>query len=165
YEFLRKVGNWSLNQPPDQSYTDQNRGRSQTFLYENTLNFKKEFGKHDITILVGQTFQKDTYDQIYGTKRNLPINSATGQYYTVLNQGDSPVVGGFINEAALTSYLGRLEYNYDNRYLLNAVIRRDGSSRFSDGNKWGNFPSVSAGWRISNEPFFKSEFIKDLKLR
>lgn len=165
YEFLRKVGNWSLNQPPDQSYTDQNRGRSQTFLYENTLNFKKEFGKHDITILVGQTFQKDTYDQIYGTKRNLPINSATGQYYTVLNQGDSPVVGGFINEAALASYLGRLEYNYDNRYLLNAVIRRDGSSRFSDGNKWGNFPSVSAGWRISNEPFFKSEFIKDLKLR
>jgi len=165
YKFLRKVGNWSLNQPPDQSYTDQNRGRSQTFLYENTLNFKKEFGKHEITILVGQTFQKDTYDQIYGTKRNLPINSATGQYYTVLNQGDSPVVGGFINEAALTSYLGRLEYNYDNRYLLNAVIRRDGSSRFSDGNKWGNFPSVSAGWRISNESFFKSEFIKDLKLR
>ncbi|MDW8851898.1 TonB-dependent receptor [Flavobacterium sp. MMLR14_040] len=165
YKFLRKVGNWSLNQPPDQSYTDQNRGRSQTFLYENTLNFKKEFGKHDITILVGQTFQKDTYDQIYGTKRNLPINSATGQYYTVLNQGDSPVVGGFINEAALTSYLGRLEYNYDNRYLLNAVIRRDGSSRFSDGNKWGNFPSVSAGWRISNESFFKSAFIKDLKLR
>lgn len=165
YSFLRKIGNWSLNQPPDQSYTDQNRGRSQTFLYENTLTFKKEFGKHDVTILAGQTFQKDTYDQIYGTKRNLPVNSATGQYYTVLNQGDSPVVGGYINEAALTSYLGRLEYNYDNRYLFNAVIRRDGSSRFSDGNKWGNFPSVSAGWRISNEPFFKSEFIKDLKLR
>ena len=165
YSFLRKIGNWSLNQPPDQSYTDQNKGRSQTMLYENTLNFKKQFGKHDVTILVGQTFQKDTYDQIYGTKRNLPINSATGQYYTVLNQGDSPVVGGFINEAALTSYLGRVEYNYDNRYLFNAVIRRDGSSRFSEGNKWGNFPSVSAGWRISNEPFFKSEFIKDLKLR
>ncbi|TCN60026.1 TonB-dependent receptor [Flavobacterium circumlabens] len=165
YKFLRKVGNWSLNQPPDQSYTDQNKGRSETKLFENTLTFKKEFGKHDLTILVGQTFQKDIYNQIYGTKRNLPINSATGQYYDVLNQGDSPVVGGYINEAALASYLGRLEYNYDNRYLFNAVIRRDGSSKFSKGNQWGNFPSLSAGWRISNESFFKSEFIKDLKLR
>ncbi|TRX28903.1 TonB-dependent receptor [Flavobacterium franklandianum] len=165
YKFLRKKGNWTLNQPFDQSFTDQNKARSETMLYENTLTFKKEFGKHDFTVLVGQTFQKDNYNQIYGTKRNLPMNSGTGEYYDVLNQGDSPVVGGFINEAALTSYLGRLEYNYDNRYLLNAVIRRDGSSKFSDDNKWGNFPSVSAGWRISNESFFKSEFIKDLKLR
>ncbi|WET03129.1 TonB-dependent receptor [Flavobacterium sp. YJ01] len=165
YKFLRKVGNWTLNQPIDPSFTDQNKGRSETTLFENTLTFKKEFGKHDVTVLVGQTFQKDRYDQIYGQKRNLPINSGTGQYYDVLNQGNSPVVGGFINEAALASYLGRIEYNYDNRYLLNAVLRRDGSSRFSDANKWGNFPSVSAGWRVSNEPFFKSEFIKDLKLR
>ncbi|MRX68523.1 TonB-linked outer membrane protein, SusC/RagA family [Flavobacterium resistens] len=165
YKFLRKVGNWSLNQPIDQSYTDQNKGRSETMLFENTLTFKKAFGKHDFTLLVGQTYQKDNYNQIYGTKRNLPMNSGTGQYYEVLNQGDSPVVGGFINEAALASYLGRLEYNYDNRYLFNAVLRRDGSSRFSDANKWGNFPSLSAGWRVSNESFFKSEFIKDLKLR
>jgi len=165
YKYLRKIGNWTLNQPLDNSIVDQNKGRSETLLYENTLTFKKEFGKHDLTVLVGQTFQKDKYNQIYGTKRNVPINSGTGQYYEVLNQGDSPVVGGFINEAALASYLGRIEYNYDNRYLLNAVIRRDGSSRFSDENKWGNFPSVSAGWRVSNEAFFKSEFIKDLKLR
>ncbi|KAF2507071.1 TonB-dependent receptor [Flavobacterium zhairuonense] len=165
YKFMRKVGNWSLNQPIDQSYTDQNKGRSETLLFENTLTFKKTFGKHDITFLVGQTYQKDNYNQIYGTKRNLPMNSGTGEYYEVLNQGDSPVVGGFINEAALASYLGRLEYNYDNRYLFNAVLRRDGSSRFSDANKWGNFPSLSAGWRVSNESFFKSEFIKDLKLR
>lgn len=165
YKFLRKVGNWTLNQPIDPSFTDQNKGRSETTLFENTLTFKKEFGKHDVTVLVGQTFQKDRYDQIYGQKRNLPINSGTGQYYDVLNQGNSPVVGGFLNEAALASYLGRVEYNYDNRYLFNAVLRRDGSSRFSDENKWGNFPSVSAGWRVSNEPFFKSEFIKDLKLR
>ncbi|MBB4802767.1 TonB-linked SusC/RagA family outer membrane protein [Flavobacterium nitrogenifigens] len=165
YKFLRKVGNWTLNQPPDPSIANQNKARSETMLFENTLTFKKEFGKHDITVLVGQTFQKDKYDIIYGEKRNLPINSGNGQYYEVLNQGNSPVVGGYINEAALASYLGRIEYNYDNRYLFNAVLRRDGSSRFSDENKWGNFPSVSAGWRVSNEPFFKSEFIKDLKLR
>jgi len=165
YNFMRKLGNWTLNQPYEQSFINQNKGRSETLLYENTLNFKKDFGKHSITALIGQTFQKDNYNQIYGTKRNLLVNPSTGQYFDVLDLGDLPEVGGFKNEAALTSYLGRLEYNYDNRYLLNAVIRRDGSSKFSDENKWGNFPSVSAGWRVSNEPFFKSEFIKDLKLR
>ncbi|KAF2326430.1 TonB-dependent receptor [Flavobacterium ginsenosidimutans] len=165
YKFLRKVGSWTLNQPQDPALTDQNKARSETMLFENTLTFKKEFGKHDVTVLVGQTYQKDKYDIIYGQKRNLPINSATGQYFEVLDLGTDPVVGGSISEAALASYLGRLEYNYDNRYLFNAVIRRDGSSRFSDENKWSNFPSVSAGWRISNESFFKSDFIKDLKLR
>nr|WP_315141462.1 TonB-dependent receptor [uncultured Flavobacterium sp.] len=165
YNFIRKLGNWTLNQPFEQSFINQNKGRSETKLFENTLTFKKEFGKHDITVLAGQTFQKDNYNQIYGTKRNLLVNPSTGQYFDVLNLGDQAEVGGFRNEAALASYLGRLEYNYDDRYLLNAVFRRDGSSKFSDANKWGNFPSASLGWRVSNESFFKSEFINDLKLR
>ena len=165
YNFMRKIGNWSLNQPVEKSFINQNKGRSETLLYENTLTFKKEFGKHNITALVGQTFQKDNYNQINGTKRNLVINPTTGQYFDVLDLGDSPEVAGFRTEAALTSYLGRIEYNYADRYLFNAVIRRDGSSKFSDENKWGNFPSVSLGWRVSNEPFFKSDFIKDLKFR
>ncbi|MBF4470365.1 SusC/RagA family TonB-linked outer membrane protein [Flavobacterium sp. HJJ] len=165
YNFMRKLGNWTLNQPYEQSFINQNKGRSETLLYENTLNFKKDFGKHSITALVGQTFQKDNYNQINGTKRNLLVNPSTGEYFDVLDLGNSPEVGGFRNEAALTSYLGRLEYNYDNRYLFNAVFRRDGSSKFSNENKWGNFPSVSAGWRVSNEPFFKSELISDLKAR
>jgi TonB-linked SusC/RagA family outer membrane protein len=165
YNFIRKLGNWTLNQPFEQSFINQNKGRSETKLFENTLTFKKEFGKHDITVLAGQTFQKDNYNQIYGTKRNLLVNPSTGQYFDVLNLGDQAEVGGFRNEAALASYLGRLEYNYNDRYLLNAVFRRDGSSKFSDANKWGNFPSASLGWRVSNESFFKSEFINDLKLR
>ncbi|HJR99979.1 MAG TPA: TonB-dependent receptor [Flavobacterium sp.] len=165
YNFIRKLGNWTLNQPFEQSFINQNKGRSQTQLLENTLTFKKEFGKHNLTALVGQTFQKDNYNQISGTKRNLLVNPSTGSYFDVLNLGDSPEVGGFREEATLTSYIGRLEYNYDDRYLFNAVFRRDGSSKFSDGNKWGNFPSTSLGWRVSNEPFFKVDFIKDLKLR
>ena len=165
YNFIRKLGNWTLNQPFEQSFINQNKGRSETQLFENTLTFKKEFGKHNLTALVGQTFQRDNYNQISGTKRNLLVNPSTGSYFDVLNLGDSPEVGGFREEAALTSYLGRFEYNYDDRYLFNAVFRRDGSSKFSDGNKWGNFPSTSLGWRVSNEPFFKVDFIKDLKLR
>lgn len=165
YNFIRKLGNWTLNQPFEQSFINQNKGRSQTRLIENTLTFKKEFGKHDITVLAGQTFQKDNYEQINGTKRNLLINPSTGEYFDVLDLGDQGVVGGFRNESALASYLGRFEYNYADRYLFNAVFRRDGSSKFSDANKWGNFPSASLGWRVSNESFFKSNFIKDLKLR
>ncbi|MFV5686062.1 SusC/RagA family TonB-linked outer membrane protein [Flavobacterium sp. GB2R13] len=165
YNFIRKLGNWTLNQPYEQSFANQNKGRSQTKLFENTLTFKKEFGKHDLSLLVGQTFQKDNYEQIYGTKRNLLINPGTGQYFDVLDLGDQAEVGGFRSEAALASYLGRLEYNYDDRYLFNAVFRRDGSSKFSDANKWGNFPSVSLGWRLSNESFFNVDFISDLKLR
>ncbi len=165
YIYLRREGNWTLNQPFEPSFTNQNRAQSETLLFENTLTFKKEFGKHNLSLLAGTTYQKNTYEQINGLKRNLLVNPNTGDYFDVLDLGDQAQVGGFRNEALLLSYLGRLEYNYDDRYLLNAVLRRDGSSRFSDENKWSNFPSVSAGWRLSNESFFNSKTISDLKLR
>ncbi|NEW79123.1 MAG: TonB-dependent receptor [Gelidibacter sp.] len=165
FKYLRKLGNWTLNQPYDASFTNQNRAQSQTKLLENTLTFKKDFDKHNFTLLVGATYQKDSYEQINGLKRNLLINPNTGEYFDVLDLGDQAQVGGFRNEAILLSYLGRLEYNFDDRYLLNAVFRRDGSSRFSDENKWSNFPSLSLAWRLSNESFFNVESISDLKLR
>ncbi|KGO91223.1 SusC/RagA family TonB-linked outer membrane protein [Flavobacterium subsaxonicum] len=165
FVYLRRVGNWTLNQPADPSLTNQNRAQSQNKLFENTITFTKDFGKHSITALAGTTYQKLTYEQQNGQKRNLLTNPNTGSYFDVLDLGDNPQVGGYKNESALLSYLGRLEYNYDNRYLLNAVIRRDGSSKFSDANKWSSFPSVSLGWRINNESFFKVKNINDLKLR
>lgn len=165
YLHLRREGNWTLNQPYEASFTNQNKAQSETRIIENTLTFDQQFGKHDVTLVVGTTYQKDKYEQINGTKRNLLVNPNTGEYFDVLDLGDQGIVGGFRNESTLISYLGRLEYNYDDRYLLNAVLRRDGSSKFSDENKWSNFPSVSLGWRISNEGFFQSEKISDLKLR
>ncbi|MEH6406978.1 MAG: TonB-dependent receptor [Leeuwenhoekiella sp.] len=165
YNYLRKEGSWTLNQPFEPSFTNQNKAQSQTQLLENTLTFSKELGKHSLTVLVGTTYQKDSYEQINGTKRNLLINPNTGNYFDVLDLGNQAQVGGFRNESVLLSYLGRLEYNFDDRYLLNAVVRRDGSSRFSDANKWSSFPSVSVGWRLSNESFFNVEQISDLKLR
>jgi len=165
FKYLRKAGSWTLNQPLDPSITEQNRGRYDSKLFEHTLTFSKDFGKHSVTALAGTTYQDFSFGQISGNKRNLLINPATGSYFDVLDQGDNPVVRGFRTESALLSYLGRLEYNYDNRYLLNAVLRRDGSSKFSDANKWSTFPSVSVGWRINNESFFKVEEINELKLR
>lgn len=165
YKQLRKTGNWTLNQPNDPSFAYQNKGKFQSKLFENTLAFDKNFGKHGIKALAGITYQKEDYEQLNGKKFHLLTNPSTGQYYDVLDLGDEAQAGGFRNESALASYLARVEYNYGDRYLFNAVIRRDGSSRFSSANKWGNFPSISAGWRVSNESFFKSEFISDLKLR
>lgn len=165
YLYLRKEGNWTLNQAYDPAFTNQNRARYDNKLYEHTLTFSKEFGKHSVTAVAGTTYQDFSYQQIWGGKRNLLLNPSTGEYYDVLDLGDTPTTGGYRNESALLSYLGRLEYNYDNRYLLNAVIRRDGSSRFSEANRWRSFPSVSAAWRINNESFFKSETINELKLR
>lgn len=165
FKYLRKEGSWTLNQPYEASFTNQNRAQSQTKLLENTLTFTHDFGKHGLTVLAGTTYQKDSYEQINGLKRNLLVSPNTGEYFDVLDLGDQAQVGGFRNEASLLSYLGRLEYNYDDRYLLNAVFRRDGSSRFSDANKWSNFPSLSLAWRLSNESFFNIESISDLKLR
>ncbi|UMB54215.1 TonB-dependent receptor [Lutibacter sp. A64] len=165
FKYLRKEGSWTLNQPYDPSSTSQNRAQSQSKILENTLTFKKRFGKHNLTVLAGTTYQKDSYEQINGLKRNLLINPNTGEYFDVLDLGDQAQVGGFRNEATLLSYLGRLEYNFDDRYLLNAVFRRDGSSRFSDENKWSNFPSLSLAWRLNNESFFNLESINDIKLR
>src|SRR5581483_1199646 len=77
-----------------------------------------------------------------------------------------PTLGGSESEWGLLSFMGRANYSYDDRYFLTATLRRDGSSRFGDGKKWGLFPSIAGAWRISNERFFpKSSHIDDLKLR
>jgi len=165
YANLRKQGNWSLNQEFQPGSANENRARSQSSLVENTLTFNKTFGKHVLTLLAGQTYQNINYEQIWGSKRNILQNPATGQYYSVLDQGNQPQTGGFERAAVILSYLGRLEYNYADRYLLNAVIRRDGTSRLGRENQWGNFPSVSAAWRISEENFFQLPWLSDLKLR
>lgn len=165
HSYLRKEGNWTLNQSYDPAIANENRARYQSGLIENTLTFNKSFDKHSFNLVVGQTYQRIDYGQIWGTKRGILQNPSSGQYYPVLDQGAEPQTGGFLQRAILLSYLGRLEYNYNDKYLINAVIRRDGSSRLSPDNRWGNFPSLSAAWRINQEDFFQVPWVSDLKLR
>ncbi|MCG2614068.1 TonB-dependent receptor [Terrimonas sp. NA20] len=165
YRYKRKEGNWTLNQAYDPAIFNENRARYQSMLVENTLSFNKRFGKHSVNAIAGQTYQRDNYGQIWGTKRNILQNSSSGSYYWVLDQGSEPQVGGYDQKAILLSYLGRIEYNFADKYLLNAVVRHDGSSRLGRNEQWGTFPSVSAAWRVSNEEFFKVNFVNDLKLR
>jgi len=164
YTYLRKEGSWTLNQAYDPAILNENRAESTTIIIENTLNFNEKFGKHSINAIAGQSYQKDRYAQISGTKRNILANP-NGGYYDVLDQGNEPQTAGFRNQTNLISYFGRVEYNYNDKYLLNGVIRTDGVSRFGPDYKFGTFPSVSGAWRISKEDFFHSSWINDLKLR
>lgn len=131
-------------------------------LLENTLNYHKEIGKHHIQALVGYTYQKNKYTYTSAARTDLPdgirnIDAGAGV----------STAGGNSNENSLLSMLGRFIYSYDNRYLLTASIRRDGSSRFGNGYRYGNFPSIALGWNIANESFFEgwAEKVSTLKLR
>ncbi len=161
---FRRPGVIRQNTPNVRATADENRAQFLSTLFEHTVNFERQFGEHNVSAVAGISNQIFKYEQIYGQKQNLPFNSA-GQYYTVLNQGDNPIVGSFRNEWAILGYLGRINYSFADKYLLSASFRRDGDSRFGPDYRWGNFPSVSVAWRISEEPFFTVPGVSDLKLR
>ncbi len=131
------------------------------FVNENTLNYNKSIGDHNFDLLGGYSYSKFKLEDysISGTgfaSDDIPtLNAAT------TTSGESTET-----ENVLISYFGRLQYNYKSKYLMQASLRRDGSSKFGDNTKWGVFPSLSLGWKIINEPFMAdAEFMSDLKLR
>lgn len=140
---------------------NQNRQHFTSVLLTNQLTFDKTFGKHSVNATVVAEQQTNNFSQITGNGENGISNEITEPV------GLSSVgFNGNKSESALISYIGRVNYEFDGRYLIGASFRRDGSSRFSPDNRWGNFPAVSAGWRISEESFMaNNDFISDLKLR
>ena len=131
-------------------------------LISNQLTYEGTFGLHHINAVVVGERQGSTYSQLSGAGNasSNDIRQAGGLISTSVG------VTGTLSQSVLLSYLGRINYEYAGKYLIGASFRRDGSSRFAPGNKWGNFPSVSAGWRISEEPFMKNiPAISELKLR
>ena len=134
---------------------------NQYYQIENTLNYSKKFGKHSFNVLVGHTIYQNNYRSISGSVSGLPDG------IFVLAGSVQPSITGSADENKLISYLGRAIYSYDNKYILTATFRRDGSSRFSPENKWGNFPSISAAWGIGKEQFFTNLGlpVSELKLR
>ncbi len=132
------------------------------WLVENTLAYNKTFNKdHKFEFLVGVTQQKSKFSSHRSSKADFPVNDLIG-----LNAGNTiTAVDGNLVDWSLASFIGRVNYNYKQKYFLTGSIRRDGSSRFGTGNKWGTFPSVSAGWLVSEEPFFNIGAISELKVR
>jgi TonB-dependent starch-binding outer membrane protein SusC len=138
---------------------------SSSWLNENTLNYNKEFGKHSINAVVGFTQQEYKRDILRAGSTKFVSNYTE---YNSLQSGATPAIPYSDNTKwGLLSYLGRVNYGYDDRYFITASVRVDGSSRFGKNNKWGSFPSAALSWKITNEKFFTSfpSVISDLKVR
>lgn len=133
-------------------------------IIENTLTYQKNFGKHAVELLAGQIFQKQT-----SLSRNGYAEGFTKPYYPVLGGGGATTTSssGRLEEYAKASYLGRINYNFDDRYLLTASARRDASSHFRPDIRVGYFPSVAIGWRLTNEKFIHlpKNIFTDVKIR
>jgi TonB-linked SusC/RagA family outer membrane protein len=118
-------------------------------LIENTINYDGKFGRSHINAVVGQTFQRELFHTLTGKGVNLPE-----PYYLQVNNAEETSATSFESEHVLASYIGRVNYDFDEKYLISATARRDGSSRLSSADRWDWFPSLSAGWRIERENFF-----------
>jgi TonB-linked SusC/RagA family outer membrane protein len=141
--------------------------RRLTFVNENTLTYNTVLGEdHSLNVLLGQAYNKDRYDP-------MSINSVGGftsasiqTLNAAANIGFNGAANNISTQNVLISYFSRVQYDYKHKYLLSASLRRDGSSRFGANNQWANFPSVSVGWRMTEESFMKElAFVSDLKLR
>jgi len=139
------------------------RDQRMSKIMEHTLNFNKKFGKHSIEALAGYTVQDDQWHYLRAEGYDQLV---TGLWQIDL-VGTQNNMWGSEQEHRLLSYLGRVNYNYDDRYLMQFNIRRDGSSKFGPEKRWGVFPSGSIGWRIDQEEFFAPyrTVVDELKIR
>ncbi len=130
--------------------------------WNELLEYTRQIGKHNFTIMASHEAQESEWKALSAGRTGFLTNDIFD-----VNAGNptSATNGGGTYPWSMESYLGRLNYNYDNRYLLTGTFRRDGSPYFGQDNRWGNFPSVSVAWRISREKFFTVDFISELKLR
>lgn len=155
-----------------QSHVYSNMHRGFTWQLENTLTYNKTFNdKHSLTVLLGQSAQEYTSRHLYGDDYDLLENDPNKANidYAIAPPTEGRVAGGTdgVSSVTLASYFGRLDYNYDEKYMIQATVRRDGSSSFGSNNKWAVFPSVSVGWNITNEAFMQNipDWFNYLKLR
>ena len=127
----------------------ENKRTYSDFLVENTLTYDGTIGLHHINLLGGITYEEENTHLLNAWGINL-----TEPYYLHPQKAETREAESFEYKHAITSFIGRLNYDYDGRYLLSFVIRRDGSSRLTKDIRWGTFPSISAGWRFDKEQFF-----------
>ena len=138
--------------------------RDMRWVNSNTLTWKQKIKKHNYTVMLGHEVSTKTNEYLLGQSMDFPIYNNGNDN---LGMGATPSkVDSYYRENRLLSFFAQTTYNYDNRYLLTATVRADGSTVFSDKNKWGYFPSFSTAWRISEEAFMKDiEWLSNMKLR
>ncbi|KAA9038674.1 TonB-dependent receptor [Ginsengibacter hankyongi] len=153
-KFVNSTGNASVS-----------TSESTSLLSENTISYNKTFNKkHTVSAVAGFTYQDFNNTSLSGS--GVGFFSDITQTYSLGSSATPGIPGSGYSASAIISYLGRVNYTYDNKYLATVSYRADGASVYSNGNKWGYFPSAALAWRVSNENFFRNiNFISDLKLR
>lgn len=136
------------------------------YLMELTANYTKQLGDHNLNILAGHSYQVFDYEFLSGRNNDFLTD---GFLYNNLGAGNAkrPSVGSSATKSRMASFFGRVNYSFKDRYLLTATLRADGSSNFAEGNRWGYFPSVAAGWRFLEEDFMQplTQVLSNGKLR
>lgn len=150
---------WAVN---DRASLTNGTSQNSYWNWNQLLEYTKQIKNHNITAMVSHESQESKWKNVSGTRTGFLTNDIfdlnAGSATSASNSGGS-------DDWGMESYLGRLSYNYDNRYLLTGTYRRDGSVYFGSEKRWGSFPSLSLAWRVDREKFFTVSFISDLKLR
>ena len=152
----------STSQNPDYKLNESTSWEND-WLIENTVNYDNTFGKHMVSALAGYSAQRNE-SRGFGAGR---LNMPEGLMTIGAGQTDGQTTSGSAWANSMVSIFGRVMYTFDDRYMLTASIRRDGSSKFADGHRWGTFPSASIGWNVMNEKFFENakKVMNELKIR
>lgn len=160
YQFTPSYDYGLYNQ---QSSSSRNASNGSNYSFKNYFTYNAKFGKHDFSLMAGHEAQENTWENLSGSRSDFFLNSVHE-----LDAGDALTAknGSSKSSGAIESYFGRFNYSFDDRYLLTATLRSDGSSNFGPNNRWGTFPSVAVAWKIKNEAFLKNvTAIDNLKLR
>lgn len=165
YNYFQKYIKYNENKESDPSQLDERFYKWDRTNYDALLNYNKNFGKHNIKGLLGWHTEKYNYKYQKAVRKKFPNNELTD-----MNAGDASTQSneGYTAELAMISWFARINYDFAGKYLLEANIRADASSRFAEGHRWGYFPSFSGAWRISEEAFMecaKDSWLSGLKIR
>lgn len=164
YKYFQPFIQYNPNKASDPSSLDERYYRWDRTNYDVLLNYNKTFGKHNLKGLAGWHTEKYNYKYMKAYRKNFPNDNLTD-----MNAGDAATQTneGYSRELAMISWFARVNYDFAGKYLLEANIRADASSRFAKGNRWGYFPSFSGAWRISEENFMKGaqNWLSNLKIR
>ncbi|MFV0328970.1 MAG: TonB-dependent receptor [Dysgonomonas sp.] len=165
YSYFQKYIKYNANKESEPNKLEERYYTWNRTNYNALLNYDKTFDKHGFKGLLGFQTEKYNRKELETSRKNFPNNELTD-----MNAGDpsTQTNKGFTRELAMVSWFARVNYDYANKYLFEANIRSDASSRFAEGHRWGYFPSFSAAWRISEEDFMsdaKNTWLSDLKIR
>lgn len=145
----------------------EQRDQSLRYVIDNVFSYNNDWDRLTYTAMLGHSFEHYTYSQFGARSDNYANDAYPSSSFDLINMSAN-IYAGDINYTgySLESYFGRVALNWDNRYILNASLRCDGSSRFSRGHRYGYFPAASLAWRVTNEPFFpRTSIVNDLKMR